>query len=476
MFKFLKNKYFPFYIISFAILILLIVPVLIQEGMFMDGQQYAIVAKNLAEGKGSFWFPFLTETWYKAGSQYFMEHPPLVYGIQAIFFKIFGSSMYVERLYSFTTAIITALLIIKLWKVSVNKDDEDLAFLPVFLWIITPVVFWAYRNNLQENTLGVFALLSIINIVLFAKNKKYINLILAGFFVFLSSMCKGVPGLFPLASFFVYYIIFSNNFSLKKAIISTLILIGIIVLIYILILLNDSANKSLQFYFFKRLLFRINDEPTVNNRFYILYRLLSELLPAIAFVVISVIIFKIKKLKNNISVIDKQYFLFFVLIGLSASLPLIFTKVQRGFYLIPAFPYFVIALSFLIKNQYRQIINTIIQNKIRFAILKYFSILLFILGITLSVLKIGKKSRDKDILSDVNKIGNLIPKHSRITTTEDIYNNWYLQFYLYRKYEISLNHNKLPEKYLLLHKKSENKTNFKKFNNVLLNYDLFVKK
>ena len=474
MLEFFRNKYFPFYLISFSILILLIVPVLIQDGMFMDGQQYAIVAKNLAQGKGTFWFPFLTETWYKAGSQYFMEHPPLVYGIQAVFFKTLGTSMYVERLYSFTTAIITAILIIKLWRVSVDDKSKDLAFLPVFLWIITPVVFWTYRNNLQENTLGIFTLLSIINIVLFAKVRKYKNLILAGIFIFLSSLCKGVPGLFPMVGFFAYYIAFGKHFNFKKAIISTLILTGVVVVIYFLLMLNDSANKSLQFYFFKRLLFRINDEPTVSNRFYILYRLFSELLPSIAFIVLSVIIFRIKKLKNNITSIDKRYFLFFVLIGLSASLPLIFTKVQRGFYLIPSFPYFATALVFLIKTQYNTALKNIVESKNK--ILQYFSILLFISVVVFSVSKIGGISRDKDILSDVNKIGNVVPKYSIITTSEEVYNNWYLQFYLYRKFEISLNHNKIPYKYLLLLK--DNKHNYKGFKKIdckLLNYNLFVK-
>ena len=101
----MDKQHTPFRIVTAAILIILIVPTLIQDGMFLDGQQYACVAKNLAHGLGTFWQPFVSATWMKSGSNSFLEHPPLVYGIQSLFFMLFGDSMYVERLYSFVTAI-----------------------------------------------------------------------------------------------------------------------------------------------------------------------------------------------------------------------------------------------------------------------------------------------------------------------------------------------------------------------------------
>ena len=50
-------KHLPFRIFTLAIFIVLIVPLLVQDGMFMDGVLYAAVAKNQAEGFGSFWQP-----------------------------------------------------------------------------------------------------------------------------------------------------------------------------------------------------------------------------------------------------------------------------------------------------------------------------------------------------------------------------------------------------------------------------------
>ena len=50
----MKNRYFPFFIVTLALFIGLILPVLIQDGMFMDGQLYTNVAKNQGNGIGAF--------------------------------------------------------------------------------------------------------------------------------------------------------------------------------------------------------------------------------------------------------------------------------------------------------------------------------------------------------------------------------------------------------------------------------------
>src|SRR5688572_2071285 len=95
----------PFSVFTLVIMLVLVLPVLLQDGMFMDGVQYACVSRNLANGDGTFWFPWLHDSWVKADSPYFMEHPPLVYGIQSIFFRVLGDTMYTERIYSLFTLL-----------------------------------------------------------------------------------------------------------------------------------------------------------------------------------------------------------------------------------------------------------------------------------------------------------------------------------------------------------------------------------
>ena len=103
-------------------------------------------------------------------------------------FKIFGSSMYVERFYTFLTMCISAVLINGLWRniYKTNKEIMHLGWLPVVLWITIPVCFWSFSNNMLENTMGVFILAS----ALFCYkacvgNAVLINSVLAGVLFFL---------------------------------------------------------------------------------------------------------------------------------------------------------------------------------------------------------------------------------------------------------------------------------------------------
>ena len=52
--------------------------------------------------------------------------------------------------------------------------------------------------------------------------------------------------------------------------------------------------------------------------------------------------------------------------------------------------------------------------------------------------KYGKRSRNKELLHDVYTIGNHLQKYSTISIPEAIWNQWDLQCYLIRYYNISV--------------------------------------
>ena len=98
-----KNWYF---ITALAGLFLILAGVpLFSDGMFIDGLDNATIARNLAEGKGSFWQLQQTDT-----LPTFYDHPPLSFGILALFYKMCGDSIYVERFYSLFAFIIASIL------------------------------------------------------------------------------------------------------------------------------------------------------------------------------------------------------------------------------------------------------------------------------------------------------------------------------------------------------------------------------
>ena len=118
-----------FYFFCLALAVLLFVPNLLQKGMFVDGVWYAAISKNLAHGIGTFWQPVFTRTMFPG----FYEHPPLVFGLQSLFFCALGDGIYVEKLYALVVIVLTLLLIHVLWK-QIFREQKSLqaySYLPI---------------------------------------------------------------------------------------------------------------------------------------------------------------------------------------------------------------------------------------------------------------------------------------------------------------------------------------------------------
>ena len=472
----LTGKNYSFWLFTFGILILLTVPKLIQDGMFLDGMLYTSVSHNLGNGIGSFWFPEFSPSYSNSGSQSFHEHPPLVFGIQSLFFRLLGDSMYVERFYTFIAMCITVYLINVLWR-SVFSGDEamkKLSWLPALIWITIPSCSWSYSNNMMENTMGIFTLSAVILIykAVESQSNKYLLLILAGLFVFLATMSKGVPGFFPIALPFLHFIIFRKK-SIPVVILQTLLILSVPFVLYFILFKLPQSRESLSFYVTERLLSRISDSPTVGSRFYILKRLFTELIPQILFTVLILLLIKMKKINISSSPKTSSSVLFFT-IGLAASVPLTLTMVQRGFYLVPSFPYFAIGFSVLIAPAVLKFKEGLIASPGKFKIFRIFSIVIFIFAIGLSLVQKGKTVRDRDMLYDVHTIGNAIPGKSALTINLDIATTYVLECYFIRYYGISLFIDE-PKDYLMVTKTMEppDLKDFERLNIETIIYDVY---
>lgn len=437
--RFLNNPQTPFWLFAFSTLIGLTLPTLIKDGMFMDAMLYTCVSHNLSTGIGTFWFPQFS-LHNIAGLSSFHEQPPLVFGIQSLFFRLLGDSMYVERFYTFITMVLSALLIVLLWKqVFINDENfRDKGWLPLILWITIPVCFWSYSNNMHENTLTIFTLLAVLFYFkgLHAEKNRIFLLTLSGLAVFLASLSKGLPGLFPIGVPLLYWII-TRKTRFSVAIVQTSVIVLVPALVYAILLLFPDSRESLSIYFVKRALHRINEVPTVDSRFYILGRLFMELIPQLILVVAFLIIGRIRKIHLNLT--DHQRdIIFFLSVGLSASLPLMLTLVQKGFYFVPALPYFAIGLAMVIVPVISGLTDRIVSGGKLHRNLMIVCSLLFIGVVTFSMAQIGKTGRNKELLHDVYLIGKVVPKHSKVTIPIELWNAWDLQCYLIRFYNISL--------------------------------------
>jgi hypothetical protein len=167
-----------------------------------------------------------------------------------------------------------------------------------------------------------------------------------------------------------------------------------------------------------------------------------------------------------------------MLLGISASFPLIITREQKGFYLVTSFPYYAIAFAISVAPHLSHWIEKIPVQHISFRIFRMISILLFVVVLTFSFLQIGKAGRDATMIHDVHLIGRIIPKGTVLGSTKELWQEWSLQEYLVRHYYICMASEILPEcEYIIIDsaEKISQKVKLEKVNIPTIKYHLYKK-
>jgi hypothetical protein len=171
--------------------------------------------------------------------------------------------------------------------------------------------------------------------------------------------------------------------------------------------------------------------------------------------------------------------MFFIIIGLSGSLPLMLTLVQKKFYFSHSLPFFAIGLALIVAPGFKYLIKKINPDHYLFKIVSIVALVLVISSIGYSAMQKGKIKTEADILHDVYLMGKIIPAHSTINIDASMWNDWSLQCYLVRHYNISLYpYQKKYYNYLLLDKTLEH-VPFSIYKKMKLNterYDLYTLK
>ena len=413
-----------------------LIPRMVQDGMFMDGELYAAVAHNQANGYGTFWEPRFSQVGL-AGLTTFHEHPPLFFGMQAAWFRLFGSEFWVERAFSFVSALLTAWCMVLLWRalVPVGRPERHLGSWAVLLWVIIPTVHWCFHNNMIENTMGVFTTAAVLFTVYGMHGHRWIWIGLAAIAVFLASMTKGLPGLFPLAAPLLLFVTIRQG-SLQRAITMSLYMVAMVILCYALILQWPDARTNLHTYMDQRLLHRIASLPTVDDRFATLEMLLNNVLGPMVLSIL--LIFIARKGNRSHSTGLGPAASAMALIGLSGVAPLMLTMVQKSFYMAAALP--LVAMAFAIWSA-PSLVRIIERWPPEGKVVKVMRILggVVIVGSLLtSILLFGSAGRDKQLLQDVGRVGEVLAPHTKAGIPSEMWNDWSLQTYLMRYHFISL--------------------------------------
>lgn len=436
----------PFILGTLAIAFLLTLPVLIQDGMFCDAYLYTSVAKNLAHGEGSFWFPYFDEM-NVANLPSFHEQPPLVFWLESLFFRVFGDSMYTERIYTLLMMLLNMFLIKHIWQL-VMPERKQFYWLAILCWITIPVCFWSFHNCMHENTMSVFCLSAIAAScnVYFKQSKNLLWLLLSGIFVVLAFLSKGLPGLYPLA--IPVCLLLSGQLNFTQTTRDTMLLSIIPIGFAALVWFHPTLHKSIiDNYFILRLFQRVGHAPTVTNRFDTLIRLFTELIPVLSIGLLLYLI-SVKQRLNTLFFTDKKKVFFFLLLGLCGTLPLMLTSVQKGFYMVAALPCFGLAFGIWYSAFTEKWIDAFsVKYKATLNRTAYF---LCILSVLLTVFFVGKTSRDHEILHDVYAIGQLVPSNTYFEVENKQFEDWSFQNYLMRYFHLGVRWK--PSNYLVCEK------------------------
>lgn len=321
--------------------------------MFFDGVTYASVSRNLAQGVGTFWAPHYTQTLYPI----FYEHPPLGFFLESLFFRMLGESFWVERFASLVFGLAGFFFLALVWrKLRVVGYVESSSAWPCLIFACFPMTSWMMRSNMLEGIASVFNGAAVLAIVSAVSSKIFERKMFSQiFFGAVSGLCvaaavlvKGPPQLFPLALPALLFL-FSSKFNavdFRKrdctAVFITVFVTAVGVL-FSVFFFSVSAREFLNVYVEKQLLASLSGHREIaqGGRISLVFRFFNEAVLPVALIGFLWLCLRRPK---NIFRFDPSVSLWLAF-ALCASVPLLASPKQMGFYLYSSLPYFALSLA-----------------------------------------------------------------------------------------------------------------------------------
>ena len=390
---------------------------LVAHGTFMDGLWYDTIARNLAIGMGSFWRPMFTPT---ISPGFFADHPPLVFFVESLFFRVLGNHWWVGKLYGFVTALASAALIVALWRACGVRRN---AWLPVLLWIATPLVGWSFGNEMLENTMGLFQLGAAWAFVAASARpgtRGDALAALAGVLLFAGVLCKGVVAPFPLAMP-VMLSALAGRGTVRGALTQVFIASAVLaVLLWLTFQLPDARDFAKRYLTTNFLPLASGQRGGVDNRLHIVGKLALELIPML--IACGLIAWFGRTSDKAPGGLAKA----FVATGLAGSLPLALSPVQSGFYLVPSFAFFALGFALWIEPRAQALLARL--SRLERPLTLATGVLLGA-ALAFCASKAGTVGRGSPVLEDVRAIGKAVPPGTTVSVCPASYGEWSLHGY-----------------------------------------------
>jgi 4-amino-4-deoxy-L-arabinose transferase-like glycosyltransferase len=404
-------------------------------GIHGDGVEYASVARNLSDGVGTFWKPYLDDRIHPV----FHEHPPLVFWIQSWAFRIFGDGPYLESFYGFFIGFVILGCVAGFWQ-RVCRDSQLPAvgsWWPMLLLVTLPVFTYILQTNRIVNTWTVFAIIAtyISYRGTLTNNHHFFYSLLSGGLIYLGFLAKGPVACFTFAV--PALAMLSLRAKLSKAITGTLLALATAILLFLgtSYFYEDSLNFW-QGFWQNQIIASLKSERTAGDtHWYLAERWLSEMI--VPFILAGVLMLATRLSARRVQ-FNRQA-LFFLLVALAASLPFMISTRQHTRYILHSFPFFVLSLAFATQNIAAKIESILTNKRIILQCSGAAAVLFFVIALSSMLYFKDHNAKRKPFYRDIYLQKIELPQRTTISVCpgEIIYHDW-LFADMQRFYRISL--------------------------------------
>lgn len=417
----------------------LLLPSMATVGMFMDGTIYAAISRNLADGLGSPWSPHFSDGLFPV----FREHPPLVFWLQSLFFRVMGDSYLTERIYDLVVVVTTAVLMISLWRrlVAACRLDSLAAYwwLPLLLWVVVPKWSWTYRNNMLEGTLTVFCLAAMLLLLAGLRSTDMrggaTRAGASALATLLAFLVKGPVALFVLAAPLLLGPAVAGVGWRRTLLVTVALWAGFAVLLGVLLAWPD-AREMLAAYWQKQVVGRSGISASDAG-------MVIELAKKVAMMLLVLLGLRAWTGRYGRGGWLKPVAapaLSMLAIGLSASLPLSLGDLDSAHYLVPALPFFAIGFGLAGASMLDcagERVRRMLQARPGKAFMAVSAaVALGVLALSLS--RVGDVRKNEDYHAFLAHVAEATGEDRTLGIDTALYDDWYLHAIAQRHYRISL--------------------------------------
>jgi len=436
---------------ALALYFLLLGYKLMRLGLHADGVEYGSVARNLADGLGTFWKPYHDDLIHPV----FHEHPPLVFWMQSFFFKLFGDGPYLESFYGFFAGL--GILGCTAWFWRRVRRDFALPSLgswwPILLLVSLPLFTYTLQINRLVNTYAILAVLAAYaayRSVIGNKCTLVLFSLLSGILIYLGFIAKGPVAFFAFAVPGITWLALKAK--LYQVTVSTLLAVATftVFLLATFYFFPDSQDFWKGFWQDQVVLSLKNARAAGDSHWYLVERWVAEMAVPVSLGLVLMALTRVpfRQIRFN------RQALFFLLIALAGSLPFLISTRQHNRYIFHSYPFYVLSLAFVTHNITERI-ESILKDrpKIRSGV-AIVSVLLFIAAVSSMLYFKNHDAKRRPFYLDFYLQGIQLPERVTISACPEdmIFTSW-LFADMQRYYKVSMTP-KMGNEYLVIEKNS----------------------